>query len=76
MQPGQSLVVVGAIDIDVLLDPRLKGFTNGMVNLFAAARPQQRIAEVGMHAAPVPIALDRLAMPVDHDVVLLSGSLQ
>lgn len=76
VQTRQTLIVVSTVDVDVFLDPWLEGLANGFVNRLAAAGTEQRIAEVGVHAAAVPVTLDWLAVPIDRQVVSFGNSFQ
>ena len=76
VQTRQTLVVVGTINVDVVLDPRLECLADSVVDFFAAAGAERGVTEVGMHAAAVPVAWDRFGFPVDAHVVSLSNSLE
>ena len=72
----QALVIVSTIDIDVVFDSRLECLTDGVVDVLAATGTQCGVAEVGVHAATVPVALNGFGLPVDAHVVSLSNSLK
>ena len=72
VQAGQAQMVVRAIDGDVLGDVLLEGLHQGFEVLFAAHFANVLGGEVGVHAGAVPVALDRLAMELEVDFVLLA----
>ncbi len=76
VQTGQTLIVVGTVNVDVFLDPRLESLTDRFVHVLAAAGPQGRVAEVRVHAAAVPVTLDRLGLVIDRQAVILGGAVQ
>ena len=71
VQAGEAQMVVRAIDLDVLLDVFLEGCHEGFEVFLAADFADVLGGEVGVHAGAVPVALDRLAMQLEIDIVLL-----
>jgi len=58
----------------VLLVPLAELFTDAFDQLFATLVANRRGGKVGVHAAAVPVALDRLGMQLDREVVLFCGA--
>ncbi len=74
---GQTLVIVGAVDGDVLLDVLLEGCHQRLEVGLAAGLAQIGRREVGVHARTVPVGVaERLAVILDVDAVLLGQALQ
>lgn len=74
MQPGQTQVIVRTIGCNVLVAVLLEGSHELLEELFATCISQLVKREVGVHPRAVPVPLDRLAVKLDVQAVLLGQS--
>ena len=76
MQTRQALIVVGTVDLDVLSDFPAERLADTVERLLVATGAHDRVGKVGVHARPVPIAMDRLAVPIYGQIVVFGNALK
>jgi hypothetical protein len=71
---GESLVIVGTVEVHVLFDLSTEVFADIGEDFSVTTFSHEFVREVSVHSRTVPVTFDWFWMPFDHDVVFFANS--